>query len=97
MSYSVKKGFENSRVSAVICDGRKLFKGLFKDATQEELEQMHFTGVPYIIKSDSKPIVKIRDNDPNAAPVAKPPKRKKKKKTNGIQKETKNDSDKNME
>lgn len=89
MSYSIKKGFENTNVGAKIFDGRKVFKGQLKNATQEELEQLHFIGVPHIEKSDSKPIIKKRDNSPNAAPVAKPPKRKKKKKkTNGIQEKT---------
>jgi S-methylmethionine-dependent homocysteine/selenocysteine methylase len=96
MSYSIKKGFENTNVGAKIFDGRKIFKGQLKNATQEELEQLHFMGVQCIEKSDSKPIIKMRDNSPNAAPVVVPPKRKKKKKkTNGIQKET--DSKKDME
>jgi hypothetical protein len=95
--YKIKKGFEKTNVGASIFDGRKVFKGILGSATQEELEELHFLGVPYIEKQDDLPIIKTRDNSPNAAPVAKPPKRKKKKKANGIQKETKNDSDRNME
>lgn len=94
--YKIKKGFENTNVGASIFDRRKIFKGELKSATQEELEQLYFIGVPHIEKQDSKPIVKKRDNSPNAAPVAKPPKRKKKK-ANGVQKETKNDTNKDVE
>jgi hypothetical protein len=52
-------------------------------------------GVQHIEKTDDKPIVKMRDNDPNAAPVAKPPKRKKKKAN--VQKKAKKDTTKNVE
>ena len=74
MSYSIKKGHENDNVSAKIFDGTRTFKGLLKDATQGELEEMHLIGIPLIIKSKTaKRKTKKRDNSPNAAPVAVPP------------------------
>jgi hypothetical protein len=73
MAYSIKKGSENVRVGAKINDGTKVFNGLLKDATQEELEELHLIGILNVVKSKKKKRKKkTRDNSPSD-PLPVPP------------------------
>ena len=72
MAYKVRKGFENSKVGAVIFDGKQVFNGKLGDATQEELEELHLIGIPNITKSTKRKTKKKRDNSPSE-PLPLPP------------------------
>lgn len=74
MAYSVKKGSENVRVGAVICDGKKVFNGCLGDATQEELNELHSLGIAtnHIKATTKKRKKKKRDNSPGQ-PLPEPP------------------------
>jgi len=74
MAYKIKSGFENCKVGARIYDGTRVFNGLLKDATQEELEELHILGIPYIVKSKTtKSKKKKRDNSPTKSEMTPPP------------------------
>lgn len=75
MAYKLIQGYEAKRVGAKIFDGTKVFNGLLKDATQEELEELHLIGIKGIItvKSKKRKTKKKRDNNPTE-PLPLPPK-----------------------
>ena len=75
MDYSIESGFENCKVGAKIFDGTRIFNGLLKDASSEELKELHLIGIPYIKKSKAtKTKKKKRDNNPKKPTTAIPPK-----------------------
>ncbi len=75
MNYSIKSGFENCKVGAKIFDGTRIFNGLLKDASSEELKELYLIGIPHIKKSKAtKTKKKKRDNNPKTPPPAIPPK-----------------------
>lgn len=75
MDYSIKSGFENCKVGAKIFDGTRIFNGLLKDASSEELKELYLIGIPYIKKNKAtKTKKKTRDNNPKTPPPAIPPK-----------------------
>ena len=74
MDYSIESGFENCKVGAKIFDGTRIFNGLLKDASSEELKELYLNGIPHIKKSKAtKTKKKKRDNSPKTPPPAIPP------------------------